>query len=95
MQVKKQQLETRYGITNWLQIGKGAHQGCILSTCLFKLYSEYMLNVRLDEAQGGIKIAGRNINNVRYADITTLMEENEEVKSLLLKLKEENEKSLL
>ena len=78
MQVKKQQLETRYGITNWLQIGKGAHQGCILSTCLFKLYSEYMLNVRLDEAQGGIKIAGRNINNLRYAYDTTLMAESEE-----------------
>ena len=78
MQVRKQQLETRHGITNWLQIGKGVNQACILSPCLFKLYSEYMLNGRLDEAQGGIKIAGRNINNLRYAYDTTLVAESEE-----------------
>ena len=82
--------------TDWFQIRKGVYQGCILSPWLFNLYAEYIMwNTGLDEAQGGIKIAGRNINNVRYADITTLMEENEEVKSLLMKLKEENEKSLL
>ena len=80
---------------DWFQIGKGVHQGYILSPCLFNSYAEYIMQNAEDEAQGGIKIAGRNINNVRYADITTLMEENEEVKSLLLKLKEENEKSLL
>ena len=71
-------VRTGHGMTDWFQIGKRAHQGCILSTCLFKLYSEYMLNVRLDEAQGGIKIAGRNINNLRYAYDTTLMAESEE-----------------
>ena len=80
---------------NWFQIGKGVHQGCILSPCLFNLYAEYIMpNARLDEAQAGIKIAGRNINNLRCADHTTLMAESEEeLKSLLMKLKEENEKA--
>ena len=79
---------------DWFQIGKGIHQGCILSTCLFNLYAEYIIqNARLDEAQAGIKIAGRNINNLRYADGTTLMAESEEEwKSLLMKVKEESEK---
>ena len=77
------------------QIGKGAFQGCILSSCLFNLYGEYILqNAILDEAQAGIKIAGRNINNLRFADDTTLMAESkEELKSLLMKVKEENEKA--
>ena len=75
------------------QIGKGVRQGCILSPCLFNLYAEYiMINAGLDEAQGGIKIAGRDINNHRYADDTTLMAESEELKSLLMKVKEESEK---
>ena len=79
--------------TDWLQIAKGVHQGCILSLCLFNLYAEYIMqNARLDEAQAGIKIAGRNINNLRYADDTTLMAESEELKSLLIKVKEESEK---
>ena len=79
---------------DWFQIGKGVHQGCILSPCLFNLYTEYIIwNARLDEAQAGIKIAGRNINNLRYADGTTLMAESEEeLKSLLIKMKEESEK---
>ena len=82
------------GTTDWFQIGKEVHQGCILSPCLFNLYAEYMMrNVGLDEAQAGIKIAGRNINNLRYADDTTLMAESEEeLKSLLMKVKEESEK---
>ena len=77
------------------QIGKGVRQGCILSPCLFNLYAEYiMLNVRMDEAQAGIKIAGRNINNLRYADDTTLVAESEEeLKSLWMKVKEESEKA--
>ena len=76
----------------WFQIGKGVHHGCILPPCLFNLYAEYIMrNARLDEAQAGIKIAGRNINNLRYADDTTLMTESEELKSLLMKVKE-NEK---
>ena len=81
-----------HGITDWFQIGKGVHQGCILSHCLFNLYSEYIKrNAGLDEAQAGIKIAGRNINNLRYADDTTLMAESEEeLKSLLMKVKEES-----
>ena len=81
-----------HGITDWLQIGKGIHQSCILSPCLFNLYAEYIMrNARLDEAQAGIKIARRNINNLRYADDTTLMAESEEeLKSLLMK--EESEK---
>ena len=78
---------------DWFQIGKGVHQGCILSPCLFNLYAEYMWNAGLDEAQAGIKISGRNINNFRYADDTTLMAESEEeLKSLLMKVKEESEK---
>ena len=78
---------------DWLKIGKGVHQGCILSPRLFNLYAEYIMwNDRLDEAQAGIKIAGRNINNLRYADDTTLMvESEEELKSLLVKVKEESE----
>ena len=82
------------GITDWLQIGNGVHQGCILSPCLFNLYAEYIMrNAGLEEAQAGIKIAGRNINNLRYADDTTLMAESEkELKSLLMKVKEESEK---
>ena len=79
---------------DWFKIEKGVHQGCILSPCLFHLYSEYtMRNAGLEEAQAGIKIAGRNINNFRYADDTTLMAESEEeLKSLLMKVKEESEK---
>ena len=85
-----------HGTTDWFQIGKGVRQGCILSPCLFNLYAEYnMRNTRLDEAQVGIKIARRNINNLRYADDTTLMAESEELKSLLMKVKEESEKSWL
>ena len=76
--------------TDWFQIGKGVHQGCILSPCLFNLYAEYIMrNAGLDEAQAGIKIAGRNIDNLRYADDTTLMADSEELKSLLMKVKEE------
>jgi len=89
-------VSTGHGTTDWFQIGKGVHQGCILSPCLFNLHAEYILrNVRLDEAQAGIKIAGRNINNLRYADDTTLMAESEELKSLLMKVKEESEKICL
>ena len=74
-------------------VGKGVHQGCILSPCLFNFYAEYIIwNARLDEAQAGIKIAERNINNLRYAEDTTLMAESEELKSLLMKVKEESEK---
>jgi len=73
------------------QIGKGVRQGCILSPCLFNLHAEYIMwNAGLDEAQAGIKTAGRNVNNLRYADDTTLIEENEELKNLLMKVKEEN-----
>ena len=80
--------------SDWFQIGKGVHQGCILSLCLFNLYAEYIMrNARLHEAQAGIKIAGRNINNLRYADDTTFMAESEEeLKSLLMKVKVESEK---
>ena len=86
-------LRTGYGTTDWFQIRKGIHQGCISSRCLFNLYAEYFKrNVGLDEMQAGIKISGRNINNLRYADDTTLMAESEELKSLLMKVKEENEK---
>ena len=85
-----------HGTTDWFQTGKGVHQGCILSPCLFNLYAEYIMrNAGLDEAQAGIKIAGRNINNLRYADDTTLMAETEELRSLLMKVKEESEKSWL
>ena len=85
---------TGHGTTDWFQIGKGVRQGCILSPCLFNLYAEYIMrNAGLEETQTGIKIAGRNINNLRYADDTTLMAESEEeLKSLCMKLKEESEK---
>jgi len=87
-------VRTGHGTTNWFQIGKGIHQGCILSPSLFNLHAGYIMrNSGLDEAQAGIKIAGRNINNLRYADDTTLMEESEEKpKSLLMKVKEKSEK---
>ena len=87
-------VRTGHGTIDWFQIGKGVHQGCILSPWLFSLYAEYIMwNVGLEEAQAGIKIARRNINNLRYADNTTLMAESkEELKSLLMKVKEENEK---
>ena len=92
MQVGKQQLG--HGTTDWFQIGKGVCQGCILSPCLFNLYAEYIMrHAGLDEAQAGIKIAGRNINNFRYADDTTLLAESEELKSLLMEVKEESEKT--
>ena len=82
-----------HGTTDCFQIGKGVHQGCILSPYLLNLYAEYIMrNAGLDEAQAGIKIAGRNINNLRYADDTTLMAESEELKSLLMKVKEGSEK---
>ena len=85
---------TLHGTTDWFKIGKGVHKGCILPPCLFNLYAEYIMrNARLDEAQAGIKIAKRNINNLRYADGTTLMAESEEeLKSLLMKVKKESEK---
>ena len=81
---------TGNGTTDWFQIGKGVRQGCVLSPCLFNLYAEYMMrNVRLNEAQAGIKIAGRNTNSLRYADDTTLMAESKEkLKSLLMKVKD-------
>ena len=87
-------VRTGHGTTDWFQIGKGARQGCILSPCLFNLYAEYIMrNAGLDEAQAGIKIAGSNINNLRYADDTTLMAKSEEaLKILLVKVKEESEK---
>ena len=83
-----------HGTTDWFQIGKGVRQGCILSLCLFNLHAEYLIrNAGLEETQAGIKIAGRNINILRYADDTTLMAESEEgLKSLLMKVKEESEK---
>src|SRR5574337_402268 len=98
MQVRKQQLEatvrTGHGTTDWFQIGKGVCQGWILSPCLFNFYAQYIMrNAGLDEAQAGIKISGRNINNLRYADDITLMAESEEeLKSLWMKVKEESEK---
>ena len=86
-------LRTGHGATDWFQIGKGVHQGCILSPLLFNLYAEYIMrNAGLEEAQAGIKIAGRNINNLRYVDDTTLMAESKELKSLLMKVKEESKK---
>ena len=87
-------VRTEHGTTDWFQRGKGVRQGCILSSCLFNLYAVYIMrNAGLEETQTGIKIAGRNINNVRYADDTTLMAESEEeLKSLLMKVKEESEK---
>ena len=86
-------VRTGHGTTDWFHIGKGVRQGCILSPCLFNFYAEYIMrNTGLDEAQAGIKIAGRNINNLRYADDTTLMAESEELKSLLMQVREENVK---
>ena len=94
MQVRKATVQTGHGTTDWFQIGKGVRQGCILSPCLFNLCAEYIIrNTGLEEAQAGIKIAKRNISNLRYADDTTLMAESEEeLKSLLMKVKEESEK---
>ena len=84
-------VRTGHGTTDWFQIGKGVHQGCILSPCLFNLDAKYIMrNAGLDETQAGIKIAGRNINNLRYADDTTLMAQSKELKSLLIKVKEES-----
>ena len=84
-------VRTGYGATDWFQIGKGIRQGCILSPCLFNFYAEcIMRNAGLEEAQAGIKIAGRNINNLRYADDTILNAESEELKSLLMKMKEKS-----
>ena len=93
MQVRKQQeVRTGHGTTDWFQIGKGVRQGCLLSTCLFNFYAEYIMRkAGLEEAQAGIKISGRNINHLRYADDTTLMAESKELKSLLMKVKEETE----
>ena len=89
-------LRTEYGTSDWFHIGKGVCQGCILSPCLFNFYAEYIMrNAGLDEAQSGIKIARRNISNLRYAHDTTLMAESEELKSLLMKVKEESEKASL
>ena len=86
-------VRTGHGTADWFQIGKGVHQGCIFSSCLVNLYAEYIMRNAGLEAQAGIKIAGRNINNLRYADDTTLMAESvEELKSLLMKVKEESEK---
>ena len=86
-------VRTGHGTTDWFQIGKGVRQGCILSPCLFNLYAEFIMrNTGLEEAQAGIKIAGRNINNLRYADDTTLMAESEEELKSLLKVKKESEK---
>ena len=86
-------VRTGHGTTDWFQIGKGVHQDYILSPCLFNFYAEYIMrNAGLEETQAGIKIARRNINNLRYADATTLMAESEELKSLLMKVKEESEK---
>ena len=87
-------VRTKHGTTDWFKTGKGVWQGCIWSPCLFNLYAEYIMqNAGLNESQAGIKIAGRNINNLRYADDTTLMTENkEELNSLLMKVKEESEK---
>ena len=86
-------VRTVHGTTEWFQIRKGVHQGCILSPCLFNLYAQYIMrNAGLEEAQAGIKNAGRDINNLRYADDTTLMAGSEELKSLLTKVKKESEK---
>ena len=90
----KATVRTGHGTTDWVQIRKGLHHGCILLSCLFNLYTEYLMrNAGLDEAQGGIKIAGRQSNHLRYADdITRMAESEEELKSLLMKVKEESEK---
>ena len=96
MQVRKQQKELDMEQQPSFQIGKGVHQGCILSPCLLNFYAEYIMrNAGLEKAQAGIKIAGRNINNLRYADDTTLMAESGELKSLLMKVKEKSEKFVL
>ena len=91
---QEETVRTGHGTTDWFEIRKGVHQGCILSPCLFKLYAEYIMrNAGLEETQADIKIARRNINNLRYADDTTLMAESEEeLKSLLMKVKEKTEK---
>ena len=87
-------VRTGHGTTDWFQIGKGVCQGCLLSPCLFNIYAEYIMrNAGLDEAGAGTKIAGRNINNLRYADDTTLMAESEELKRFLMKVKDESEKA--
>ena len=86
---QKATVRTGHGTTDWLQIGKGVRQGCIFSYCLFNLYVEYIMrNAGLDETQAGIKISGRNINNLRYADDTTRMAESEELESLFMKVRE-------
>ena len=86
-------VRTGHGTTGWFQTGKGVSQGCISSPCLFNLYAEYIMrNAGLEEAEAGIKIAGRNINNLRHADVTILMAESKELKSPLIKIKEESEK---
>ena len=86
-------VRTGHGTTDWFQIGKGVRQGCILSPCLFNFYAEYIMwNAGLDEAQAGIRIAGRHINNLRYTDDITLMAESKELKSLLMKVRKESEK---
>ena len=91
MQVRKQ-VRTGHGTTDWFQIGKGVCRGCILSPCLFNLHEEYIIrNAGIDETQTGIKIAGRNINYLKYADDTTLMPESEELKSLLMTVQQESE----
>ena len=88
-------VRTGHGTTDWFHTGKGACQGCILSPCLFNLYAEYIMrNAGLEEAQAGIRIAGKNINNLRYTDDTTLMEESKELKSLLMKVKESEKAGL-
>ena len=94
MQGQEGTVRTGHGVTHWFQIGEGVHQGCMLSPYLFNLYAEYIIrNAGLEGTQAGIRIAGRNINNLRYADDTTLMAESgEELKSLLMKVKEESEK---
>ena len=93
MQVKKQ-VRTRHGTTGWFKIGKGVHQDCILSPCLFNFYAEYIMkNAGLEESQTGTKTARRNINNLRYADATLMAESKEELKNLLMRVKEESEKA--
>ena len=91
---QEETVRTTHGTTDWFQIGKGVHQGCILAPCLFNLYADYIMrNAGLDKAQAGIKIAGRNISDLRYADDTTIMaEREEELKGLLMKMKKESEK---
>ena len=91
--VQEATVRTGHGTTDWFQVGKGVHQGCLLSPCLFNLYAEYIMrNAGLEEAQAGIKIAGRNNNNLRYVEDSTLMAKNEKLKSLLMKVKEESKR---